>query len=67
MRSEIAELALVGHLREAIEEIVKIKIKLGMLTSNFLGNVTQWLKIYNLDHVFDFIQRSRIFLLRDTC
>ena len=56
MRDEMHLLSPFTFVPEMLQELVKAKITLGILTSNSLENVTEWLKCHNLQHFFDFIQ-----------
>jgi len=58
MRDEIPKLPAFVSLREVIEEIRKMGIGLGILTSNSSENVTEWLKHNSLQNVFHFIHNE---------
>ncbi|WP_341525807.1 HAD-IA family hydrolase [Nostoc sp. UHCC 0302] len=55
LKSKIPELKPIPGIQEALIELQSEGYKLGIITSNSQENVTQFLTINNLDHLFNFI------------
>ena len=55
LKSKIPELKPIPGIQEALIELQTEGYKLGIITSNSQENVTQFLTINNLDHLFNFI------------
>ncbi|MBW4614740.1 MAG: HAD-IA family hydrolase [Desmonostoc vinosum HA7617-LM4] len=55
LKNKIHELKPIPGIKEALTELQSEGYKLGIITSNSQENVNQFLKINNLDHLFDFI------------
>ncbi len=56
IRSEIPFLLPFANLVETLKTLHALNISLGILTSNSLANVIEWLERNNIRHLFDFIQ-----------
>jgi len=55
MHSEINKLPAFENLKEVIEQIHKTNGKVGILTSNSLGNVVEWVECNGMENFFYFI------------
>jgi epoxyqueuosine reductase len=55
LKSKIPELKPIPGIKEALTELQAQGYKLGIITSNSKENVTQFLEINDLNHLFDFI------------
>lgn len=60
--SEILTLPPFLNIPETIEKLYKLKIHLGILTSNSMKNVIDWLEHHHLRHFFDFIHTEPSYL-----
>lgn len=55
LKNKIPELKPIAGIKEALTDLKNEGNKLGIITSNSKDNVTEFLKINNLDNLFDFI------------
>ncbi|ARG96668.1 HAD hydrolase-like protein [Legionella micdadei] len=62
LREEIPTLPFFLNVPETLAKLHKLKIGLGILTSNSTENVIEWLKYNNLYHLFDFIHVESSYL-----